>query len=93
MTLFDILYQLGDTIGWSLCDYAEDRDGERYGVTDGTVTLGITLEGGAVYWQTSVRCDGEIDTLEDGVCPAGDTRTLLGAWRRAAALLDGKDAE
>lgn len=91
-TLGDILYRLGDAIGWGRCDYATDRSGERYGVTDGTVTLGVTLDDSTVYWQTSCQRDGTVDPLEDGTCPAGDRQALVDAWRRAASLSDDRGA-
>ena len=92
MTLKDALYRLGDAIGWDHCDYARDRDGRIYGVTDGTTTLGLTLDDGAVYWQASCRCDGAAEHLDDGACPVGDTRALLAAWQRATILTDDGEA-
>ena len=88
MILADTLYRLGDAIGWDRCDYIRDGGGHIYGLTDGVTTLGLTPCEGDVWWQTSCRCDGEVEPLGSGTCPAGDTQALLGAWRRATALTD-----
>lgn len=92
MELADLAYQVGDRIGWDRCDYATDRDSRIYGVTDGTVTLGITLDDSTVYWQTTCRCGGAVDPLEDGVCPADDTQALVDAFQRATSLSDDREA-
>ena len=87
MTLDDILYQLGDTIGWDHCDYARGGDGGAYGITDGRATIALTMAGDTIYWGTYAIDQSEIDPLDTGTAPAGDTAPLVRAWREAAAIV------
>lgn len=86
MTLEDLLYQLGDAIGWDHCDYARDRAGDAYGITDGHATLALTLDGGTAYWSTHAITPDGVDPLDEGECPADDVDTLVRIWREAAAI-------
>lgn len=86
MTLEDLLYQLGDSIGWDHCDYAHDRDGDAYGITDGRATIALTVAGGTAYWATYATTPDGNDPLDEGECPADDMGTLTAAWREAAAI-------
>lgn len=86
MTLADLLYQLGDAIGWDQCDYARDRDGDAYGITDGHATLTLTLAGDTACWATYATTPDGIDPLDEGECHAGDITPLVRAWREAAAI-------
>ena len=86
MTLEDLLYQLGDSIGWDHCDYAHDRDGDAYGITDGHAILALTVAGGTVCWATYAATPDGRDPLDRGECPAGGTTPLVRAWREAAAI-------
>ena len=86
MMLIDILYQLGDTIGWDHCDYVRDRAGDAYGITDGYASLALTLDGGTVYWSTHATTPDGVDPLDEGECPADGIATLVAAWREATAV-------
>lgn len=86
MTLDDILYRLGDAIGWGHCDYARDRAGGAYGITDGRATIAITLAGDVLCWATYAATSDGPDPLDAGECPADDTTPLVRAWREAAAI-------
>lgn len=92
MTLEDLLYQLGDSIGWDRCEYARDRGGDAYGITDGYATLALTLAGDTAYWATYATTPDGIDPLDEGECPAsGITPHLVRAWREAAAIATPHD--
>lgn len=69
MTLEDLLYRLGDAIGWDHCDYARDRAGDAYGITDGYATLALTLDGDTVYWGTYAITPDGVDPLDEGGVP------------------------
>lgn len=86
MTLDDLLYQLGDSIGWDHCDYARDKDGHPYGITNGHATIALTLDGDTTLWCTYAATEDGPDTLGEGECPADDMDTLIAAWREAAAI-------
>lgn len=86
MTLDDLLYQLGDTIGWDTCDYARDKDGRPYGITNGHATIALTLDGDTALWCTYAATEDGPDPLGEGECPADDMDALVAAWREAAAI-------
>ena len=86
MTLDDMLYRLGDTIGWDHCDYARDRDGRAYGLTDGHATIAFTLDGDTALWATYAATPDGPDPLDEGERPADDIDTLVSVWREAATI-------
>lgn len=86
MTLDDLLYQLGDTIGWNHCDYALDRDGRPYGISNGHATIALTLDGDTALWCTYAATEDGPDPLGEGECPADDTDALIAAWREATTI-------
>lgn len=86
MTLDDLLYQLGDIIGWDHCDYARDRDGSPYGITSSHATMAIILDGDTALWCTYADTPEGPDPLSEGECPVDDMGTLTAAWREAAAI-------
>lgn len=86
MTLADLLYQLGDAIGWDQCDYARERGGDAYGITDGHVTLTLTMVGDTACWATYAAAPDGRDPLDEGECPAADIAPLVRTWREAVAI-------
>lgn len=86
MTLDDLLYQLGDSIGWNHCGYARDKDGSPYGITNSHATIALTLDGDTALWCTYANTPDGPDPLGEGECPADDMGALTAAWREAAAI-------
>lgn len=86
MTLDDILYRLGATIGWDRCDYATNSDGDAYGITDGRATLALVLDGDVLLWATYMATPEGPEPLDEGGCPVTAANGLLGVWREAAAI-------
>lgn len=85
-TIDDVLYTVGDRIGWDRCDYARDSQGFPYGLTDGRATLAITMAADVACWSTYVATPDGPDLLDGGECPATSTEALVHAWRDADAI-------
>ena len=87
MTLGDILYDLGDAIGWDRCDYAREADGSLYGITDGSVTVSLARSGDTLYWDASVHTVYGLDPIDQGQCLTSEAvDVLLSAWEQAHAI-------
>lgn len=85
-TIDDVLYTVGDRIGWDRCDYARDSQSFPYGLTDGRAALAITMAADVACWSTYVATPDGPDLLDEGECPATSTEALVHAWREAAAI-------
>lgn len=91
MTLADILYDLGDAIGWDRCDYARDQDGTPYGIAGEHATIALALGEDTLYWDISVPTEYGLDPIDHGLCPASEAvEVLLPAWEQACELAIGE---